>query len=100
MGMDLYNMTAEMVLRLISPDDNSELAQAVRKDLLDGGSCTLGIDLWNGRVAAVTTQPKNASLSPFFVECETYSCERYGSVDRYIKIRRKPATPPPPKFVL
>lgn len=55
MGMDLYNMTAEMVLRLISPDDDSELAQAARKDLLDGGSCTLGIDLWNGRVVAVTT---------------------------------------------
>lgn len=81
-------MTAEEILKLIKPDDNSDLAKAARQDLQNGGPCLLGLDIRCGYVTTIITQPENASTSPFEIISDTYDNRMRGVVEREIKIRR------------
>ena len=81
-------MTAEEILKLIKPDDNSDLAKAARQDLQNGGPCLLGLDIRCGYVTTIITQPENASTSPFEIISDTYDSRMRGVVEREIKIRR------------
>ena len=88
-------MTTDEILALIRPEDKSEIAQATRQDLQNGGPCLLGLDIHDGYVTTIISQSENASLAPFMVESDTYSMDNaYGPAHRLIKIRRNSAAPP------
>ena len=81
-------MTAEEILKLINPEDNSDLAKAARQDLQNGGPCLLGLDIRCGYVTTIITQPENASTSPFEIISDTYTNRMRGVAEREITIRR------------
>lgn len=81
-------MTAEEILKLINPEDNSDLAKAARQDLQNGGPCLLGLDIRCGYVTTIIGQPENASTSPFEIISDTYTNRMRGVVEREITIRR------------
>ena len=82
-------MTTDEILALIKEPDNSDLAQIVRTDLLAGGGQLLGLDIYDGYVTTIITQPKDASTAPFEIENDTYSMDGpYGPTHRSIEIRR------------
>ena len=81
-------MTAEEILKLINPEDNSDLAKAARQDLQNGGPCLLGLDIRCGYVTTIIGQPENASTSPFEIISDTYTNRMRGVVEREIMIRR------------
>jgi hypothetical protein len=87
-------MTAKEILALISTDDNSDLAQAARADLGNGGPCLLGLDIQDGHVTMIITQPKDASTAPFEIESNTYRSRMPGVLERTIKIRRSSMSMP------
>lgn len=81
-------MTTEEILKLINPEDNSDIAKAAREDLQNGGSHLLGLDIYDGYVTTIITQPENASTAPFQIESDTYTNRMHGVTDRTIIIRR------------
>ena len=83
----MNSVTVETVLGLISRDDDSELAKAVRLDLRDGGSRLLGIDLCNGYVTSVITQPRGESAGSFVIVSEETRFDG-GRYVHYIELRR------------
>lgn len=88
-------MTTDEILALICPEDKSEIAQAARQDLQNGGPRLLGLDIHDGYVTTIISQPENASLAPFMVESDTYSMDHgYGPTHHTIKIRRNSVAPP------
>lgn len=90
-------MTTDEILALIKADDNSDLAQVVRTDLLAGGGQLLGLDIYDGYVTTIITQPKDASTAPFEIENDTYSMDGpYGPTHRSIEIRRNSLRAPTP----
>lgn len=106
-------MTPEEILALIRPEDQSEIAKQARQDLQNGGPHLLGLDIYNGHVVTIITQPENASTEPFQIEGENCTNRMYGVTDRTIIIRRtiippadidwrltKPEWPAPVSFAL
>lgn len=90
-------MTAEEILKLINPEDNSDIAKAAREDLQNGGSHLLGLDIYDGYVTTIITQPKDASTAPFEIKNDTYSMDgSYGPTHRSIEIRRNSLRAPAP----
>lgn len=87
-------MTTDEILELIKADDNSDLAQVVRTGLLAGGGQLLGLDICNGHVTSIITQPKDASTAPFKIESDTRISRMPGVVERVILIRRKSLSAP------
>ena len=87
-------MTTEAILALINPKDNSRLAKAAREGLQNGGSCLLGLDIQDGYVTTIISQPRDASLAPFHIENDTYEAISTNRISRTIKIRRNSAIPP------
>ena len=83
----MNSVTIETVLGLISRDDDSELAKAVRLDLRDGGPRLLGIDLCNGYVTSVITQPRDESAGSFVIVSEETRSD-VGGYYHYIGLRR------------
>jgi hypothetical protein len=83
----MNSVTVETVLGLISRDDDSELAKAVRLDLRDGGPRLLGIDLCNGYVTSVITQPSGESTGSFVIVSEETRFDG-GGYCHYIGLRR------------
>ena len=89
-------MTTDEILALIKADDNSDLAQVARTDLLAGGGQLLGLDIYNGYVTTIISQPKDASTAPFEIESDTYISRMPGVAERVILIRRNSLRAPAP----
>ena len=81
-------MKAEDILKLINPEDNSNLAKAAREDLQNGGPRLLALKIRDGFVTEIEVQPENEDTAPFRIENDTYSWHSSGFVTRTIEIHR------------
>lgn len=90
-------MTTDEILALIKESDNSDLAQVARTDLLAGGGQLLGLDIYDGYVTTIITQPKDASTAPFEIENDTFDMSgpyRHRSIEIRRNSLRAPAPDP------
>ena len=81
-------MKAEDILKLINPEDNSNLAKAAREDLQNGGPRLLALKIQDGYVTELQVQPANDNTAPFRIENDSYDWHASGFVTHTTKIRR------------
>ena len=81
-------MKAEDILKLINPEDNSNLAKAAREDLQNGGPRLLALKIQDGYVTELQVQPANDNTAPFRIENDSYDWHASGFVTHTTEIRR------------